>query len=100
VAEGNGSRAFAVVAFPEDRDNWYQTSRFIAFGRSGNDGAFTLSRLPPGRYFVAAFDDRDVPDAATALDNIALLRTLQPRAARVSIAPGQHTTVTVAPPPR
>jgi protocatechuate 3,4-dioxygenase beta subunit len=46
-----GSR---VVVFPEDREKWFERSRFVKVVRASQDGSFRAASLPPGDYFVAA----------------------------------------------
>jgi len=97
---GKSPSTTGVVAFAIDRSAWFFGSRRVAFARPDADGVFSMSKLPPGSYEVAAFDEEDVPDPSTAEDASELLRTLQPRATPVNIAPGQHQIITVPPPPR
>jgi len=46
----------AVVAFSDDRERWYQGSRFLAVVRATPAGRFDIEGLPSGAYFVAPID--------------------------------------------
>jgi hypothetical protein len=48
---------YTAVVFPEDRGLWsLPESRFIATGRSDQQGLFRITGLPPGRYLAAAVE--------------------------------------------
>jgi protocatechuate 3,4-dioxygenase beta subunit len=45
---------FRVVVFPQDREKWFERSRFVNVVRASPDGSFRAASLPPGDYYVAA----------------------------------------------
>ena len=77
----------SVVVFSTSRDRWGEGTRWVKRGQSSENGAFTLTGLPAGDYWVAAVPRLDrtadiVPDAD-------LLEALTSRALRVSLGEGQ-----------
>ena len=90
-AEGPVARASAsVIVFPQDREKWFERSRFIKVVRASQDGSFRASSLPPGDYYVAATVIAGESDEATTPD--ALDRLLS-RAARVALDEGEERRV-------
>ena len=81
-----------VIVFAEDRERWYEGSRFVATSRPARDGAFEIAGLPPGSYFVAAVDRLPESDAWR---DAAFLATLAPNAMRVSLIDGQQLAINV-----
>jgi hypothetical protein len=78
-----------VVAFPLDRDLWYDRSRFVKIVASDASGVFTIRDLPPGVYFVSAADRRQTNgDEGRWLDPD-LLDALTPGAVRITLSEGQ-----------
>ena len=81
----------AVVAFPVERAFWRgATLRPRRFMQAASDkgGAYTLSALPPGDYFVVA-----IPLATSALwQDPKVLETLTRSATRVTLAQGESRT--------
>jgi protocatechuate 3,4-dioxygenase beta subunit len=67
---GTAVTSSTVVAFPADRDRWYEQSRYIQSVRVGAGGVFQID-VPPGSYRLAAVDKLDAPDAN-------VLTTLEP----------------------
>jgi protocatechuate 3,4-dioxygenase beta subunit len=55
-AKGNGVTDATVIAFPRDPDKWTWQTRAIKAARSGKDGRFQMSGLPPGEYVAVAVD--------------------------------------------
>jgi hypothetical protein len=90
--ELTGADAFMVVAFPGDRRLWINPGS-RRFRSSGVDqkGAFTLTALPPGDYYLAAIEDRFgvIWQDANNLERLA--RT----AARVTVIPGLNPTLEI-----
>jgi len=81
----------SVVVFSTFRDRWLDRSRWVKRGQSSESGAFMLTGLPPGDYWVAAIPRLDrtpdfVPDAE-------VLESLTPRALRISLGEGQSQDV-------
>ena len=75
----------AVIAFPTDRAEWQAHSRFIAHTTTTSSGAFTLTPLPPGSYYVAAIDPPEDFEENQQFDDPALLGSLAQRASRLTI---------------
>jgi hypothetical protein len=82
----------SVIAFAEDRERWYQGSRFLSVSRPSQDGSFVIAGLPAGSYFVIAVDR--LPDG-DAWQNPAFLGALTARATRVTLTDGQQLAVNV-----
>ena len=45
---------YVVVIFATDPAKWTDRSRFVALGRSSQDGSFMIRGLPPDEYFAVA----------------------------------------------
>lgn len=91
VPQGN----FTVLVFSFARDRWFGGSAYVRRGQSNEDGTFTVSRLPPGDYWVA-------PTSRTALTageedwaDAAVLDPLIPRADRISVRERDRKSVTL-----
>jgi hypothetical protein len=80
-----------VVVFSTNRENWFEGSRHVRRTSSSPGGAFNVSGLPPGEYFVAAVN------ASTTLDlqSPDTLESLVPRAARIQARENAASSVTV-----
>lgn len=50
------STEYVAIIFSEDRERWTSQSRFIATGRSDQQGRFKIVGLPPGRYLATAVE--------------------------------------------
>jgi hypothetical protein len=90
-ANGNPSRDAHIVVFPTDQAQWTRVRMDFDFAPRIRDlrvadsgGKYMVTDLPPGEYFVAAVEDRDM-DAWPAPP---FLQTLTPTAIRVRIADG------------
>jgi hypothetical protein len=81
-----------VIAFIEDRDRWYQGSKFLAAARTTTAGMFNIAGLPAGTYFVVALDR--LPDD-DAWQEPGFLASLASRATRIALADGEARTVTL-----
>jgi protocatechuate 3,4-dioxygenase beta subunit len=79
----------AIVVFPQDREKWFERSRFIKVVRASQDGSFRVSSLPPGEYHVAVTTTAD--QAETARPEV--FERLMPRAARVMLDEGDERRV-------
>ena len=55
-ARGQPVADYTVIVFATNADRWYQGSRFFTFSRPKADGAFSVTDLPAGEYYVAAVD--------------------------------------------
>jgi hypothetical protein len=82
----------AVIAFAEDRDRWYQGSRFLAAARATPVGAFNITGLPAGSYLVIAVDR--LPDD-DGWQEPGFLAPLAAQARRVTLTEGQSRTLTL-----
>jgi protocatechuate 3,4-dioxygenase beta subunit len=82
----------AVIAFTEDRDRWYQGSRFLAAARTTPAGMFNITGLPTGSYFVIAVDR--LPDD-DAWQEAGFLAPLASRATRITLSEGQPRSLTL-----
>jgi hypothetical protein len=86
----------AVVVFPADAARWHDWSRSMVATGSGESGHFVVTALPPGEYWVAAFDRSDA-----AIDgdwrNPEVLHRLTAGARRVTVRPGSRASTEVRP---
>jgi hypothetical protein len=80
-ARGNAWADGYVVVFSVDRDKWFFNSRRIAGAHPNSEGRYVIRNLPPGEYFVAAYDDILVNEWFDPT----LLAQLAPRAARIRL---------------
>jgi uncharacterized protein (DUF2141 family) len=80
----------AVIAFTEDRDRWYQGSRFLAAARATPAGRFSIDGLPAGAYLVAAVER--LPDGDDWEDPY-FLGPLAARATRIALTDDQPFTI-------
>jgi hypothetical protein len=85
--EGGPATDYFLVAFTADKTMWRAPSRRVRSIRPATSGAFDVSDLPPGQYYLAALKDLDPAD----LEDPAFLETLIPAAALVTVAEGQKT---------
>jgi hypothetical protein len=76
-------RDCTVFVFSTFRDRWFAESRWVKTERPSQDGTFTATGLPPGEYWVAAVDRRDIPFDPDVLES------LSSRAIRISLGEGQ-----------
>ena len=88
----------SVVVFSTFRDRWGEASRWVKRGQSSENGAFTLTGLPAGDYWVAAVPRLD--RAADVVPDADVLEWLTPRAIRVSLGEGQSQDVALRLVPR
>jgi hypothetical protein len=88
-AKSGPSTDFVTVVFAEDRQRWTPRTRFIAAGRSDQQGRFTIRDLPPGRYLAAAVDYLETGEETDA----GLLTRLADRATHVELGEGASQTV-------
>lgn len=56
-ASGNPWVDGFVVIFTVDRNAWFYSSRRIAGARPNSEGRYVVRNLPPGEYFMLAYDD-------------------------------------------
>jgi protocatechuate 3,4-dioxygenase beta subunit len=90
---GRAVSTAAVIVFSTDRNRWYPASRFMRTTTTTVDGAFRISGLPAGSYFVAAV--LTTPSGDDAWGDPAFLDTLRPRATVLSLSDDQAQSVTL-----
>jgi hypothetical protein len=78
-AAGNPWMDGFVVIFAVDPGAWFFNSRRVAGARPNSEGRYVVRNLPPGEYFVLAYDDIE---AGEWLDP-SMLERLAPRSMRV-----------------
>ena len=87
-AAGHGTPEFSIVVFSTDRATWTAGSRRIRATRPNSKGAFDISGLPPGEYFLTAVSDYDPQD----LSDPAFLEQLAAAPYKITLADGEHKT--------
>jgi protocatechuate 3,4-dioxygenase beta subunit len=80
-----------VIVFPEDREKWFERSRWVKIVRASQDGSFRAASLPPGDYYVAATVAAAGSDEPTQADFARLLS----RATRVTLDEGEDRRVDI-----
>jgi protocatechuate 3,4-dioxygenase beta subunit len=80
-----------VVVFAPERERWTVGSRFVTMTRAGRDGKFSVQRLPPGDYLVAAVDRMIEGE----WQDPALLESLFRSASPVTLSEGQKLTLPI-----
>jgi hypothetical protein len=83
-----------VVLFSTDAERWYPRSRYFKQAGLGRLGAFSLSPVPPGEYYIAAIDARPGVDATEWQDPVAL-EALARSARKISLTAGQQISVSL-----
>jgi hypothetical protein len=89
-SRGTTQKDYSVVVFPEDRDKWTPSSRYMRTSRPDQDGRFKVSGLPPGAYYIIALDYLDTSgdwNDPEALDR------LKSKAATFSVNEGETKTL-------
>jgi hypothetical protein len=77
---------YFIVVFPADRMLWHHPSRRIQVTRADNTGAYSLSDLPPGEYFLGAVSDFAEDD----LSETAFLDSLVGKSIRLVLSEGEQ----------
>ena len=85
---------YTVIVFATHADRWYQGSRFFTFTRPKADGTFAVTDLPSGEYYVAAVDWLLGTEGFREWQDPAFLKSIAPRATRLTLADGQVAAVT------
>ena len=88
-------RNYTVALFPVDRAKWTIRSRWLKNARSMQDGAFRVTGLVPGDYWVVAVDRLAGNDVAGDLQDPQVLDGLTSRAVRISLGEGQTQDMTL-----
>lgn len=91
---GRPARDCLVVAFPVDRELRSYPSRFVDQSVCQRDGSFSVRRLPPAEYFIAAIERRpnDGPDDWQDPER---LEAIARSATRVMLSEGQRLPLSV-----
>jgi len=85
-ANGELSRDFSVVIFPDDETRWTAGSRYLRSGRPDQDGVFKLRGLPPdARYLAAAVNYLEEGEGTDPR----FLAQVRDRALRFSLSEGE-----------
>lgn len=84
---------YSVVVYPTDVTLQYPRSRHMALVRSGPDGRFTVSNLPPGAYWVAAVDGITGDAGGGDWQSPDLIALITASAGRVTIEANQSVSV-------
>jgi hypothetical protein len=92
AADARGAQTAAVIVFATDRSRWYPESRFMRKTTAGSEGAFSVTGLPFGSYYVAAVASLPFSGADDWQDP-AFLETLVFRASTVTLAEGRKETI-------
>ena len=87
TSEGRTAAGSSVVVFPQDREKWFERSRFIKVVRASQQGSFRAGSLPPGDYYVAVTSKP--PETATR----EMLESLLSRAVAVTLDEGEERKV-------
>ena len=84
-----------VFVFSDDRERWYEGSRYWA-GRQSADGTFTISGLPPGGYLIAALEKLpESTDPSQLIADQELLERLSREATHVVLTERTPATATI-----
>jgi len=88
-------RDYTVALIPTDRSKLTMRSRWLKTGRGMQDGAFRVTGIVPGDYWVLAVDRLDGSDVAGDLQNTEVLDALASRAQRITLGEGQSQGLTL-----
>jgi len=90
-------KSVSVFVFSDDRDRWYEGSRYVSFRTSTAD-AFAIGGMPPGGYFVAALDKlpEGMPGANDLLAEPEFLDRLSREATHVTLTERSTAAVTLS----
>jgi len=94
-ARGQAVTDYTVIVFATNADRWYQGSRFFTFTRPKADGTFAVTDLPSGEYYVAAVDWLQGTEGFGEWQDPAFLKSIAPRATRLTLSDGQLAAVTL-----
>ncbi len=84
-------RDYTVVVFPDDATKWTYPSRYVRSARTGEQGTFRITGLPPERYLAVAVDfveDGEWTDPE-------FLERIRPDATSFSLAEAENRTLDV-----
>jgi hypothetical protein len=84
--QGEPTRDYTVVVFPEDSSKWTFPSRYIRAGRADQEGLFKIRGIPPeDRYLAVAVDYLEEGEGGDPH----FLEQMKERATRVSLGEGE-----------
>jgi hypothetical protein len=89
-SRGATLKDYSVVVFPQDRDKWTPSSRYLRTGRPDQDGRFKFNGLPPGAYYIVALDYLDTSGDWNDPESLDRLRL---KATTISINEGEMKSV-------
>lgn len=92
-ADGRPLDLYTVVAFPPDRDRWFEGSPYVTTTTSRSNGDFLLPSLPPGPYLVAAIEYSELDPGAEDILRPDALAELAATAQRLSVGERQQHRV-------
>jgi protocatechuate 3,4-dioxygenase beta subunit len=84
-------RGAHVIVFAADRDRWFSGSRFLREAIADEQGAYAVSGLPFGSYYVTTLA-QPLPEGADAWQDPEFLTTQMSRATSLTISEGQRVT--------
>ena len=84
-ASGQPASHLYVLAFSQDRAHWIRNGRRILSAKAGEDGAYALTGLPPGNYFLCALTEIDT----TLQYEPTYLEELVPASIKLSLSDGE-----------
>ena len=84
-ASGQPASHLYVLAFSQNRAHWIRNGRRILSAKAGEDGAYALTGLPPGDYFLCALTDIDT----TLQYEPTYLEELVPASIKLSLSDGE-----------
>jgi len=90
-ASGAGDPAASVIIFPAEREGWVNygsNPRRLRSVRADTKGAYTISNIPAGRYYVAAVNERMASD----WQDPKFLEALANDATQIQVSDGQKLT--------
>jgi len=88
-------RDYTVALIPTDRSKWTFRSRWFKTARAMSDGAFQVTGIVPGDYWVIAVNRLDGSEVAGDLQNPEVLAALASRAQRITLGEGQSPPLTL-----
>jgi len=88
-------RDYTVAFIPTDRSKWTIRSRWFRTARAMQDGAFRVTGIVPGDYWVVAVNRLDGSEVAGDLQNPEVLDALASRGQRITLGEGQSPAMTL-----
>lgn len=84
---GKPTSEFSMVAFSVERGHWTTSPRRVSgAARLSSDGAYRITGLPPGEYFLAVITEA----SPGQLDDPSFLESLIPRSMKVALGEGER----------